>query len=63
MLTKYRSVEVTLNKKSAEVLIGYLYIQIEELQLKYLSGEMANVIDDIDPEEDEFEPWDDDMSF
>jgi hypothetical protein len=63
MLTKYSSAEVTLSKEAAEVLIGYLYIQIEELQVKYCSAEIANVIDDIDSKEDKLIPWDDDMSF
>lgn len=63
MLTKYSSAEVTLSKEAAELLIGYLYIQIEELQLKYFSEDMANVIDDIDLKGDVYTPWDDDMSF
>lgn len=63
MLTKHSSAEVTLSKEAAELLIGYLYIQIEELQLKYFSEDMANVIDDIDLKGDVYTPWDDDMSF
>ena len=63
MLTKYSSAEVTLSKEAAELLIGYLYIQIEELQLKYFSEDMAKVIDDIDLKGDVYTPWDDDMSF
>lgn len=63
MLTKYSSAEVTLSKEAAELLIGYLYIQIEELQLKYFSEDMANVIDDIDLKGDVYTPWDDDTSF
>ena len=62
MLTKYSSADVTLSKEAAELLIGYLYIQIEELQLKYFSEDIAKIIDDTDQKEDAFIPLDDDMS-
>ena len=62
MLTKYNSADVTLSKEAAEQLIGYFYIQIEELQLKYFSEDIAKIIDDTEQKEDAFIPWDDDMS-
>lgn len=62
MLTKYSSADVTLSKEAAELLIGYLYIQIEELQLKYFSEDIAKIIDDKNQKEDAFIPLDDDMS-
>jgi hypothetical protein len=64
MLTKYKNEDVQLSKEAAEILIGYLYIQIEELQVKYCSEDIARDIEETSSkEESEFIPWSNDMPF
>lgn len=45
MSTTYNRMKARLSQQAADEMIGYLYLLIDELQLKYCSEEIAKTID------------------
>ena len=63
MSTRYNRSQARLSQQAADELIGYLYLLIEELQLKYCHEEIAKTQDCINVEEGEFPDFDDNIPF
>ncbi|MBL4613782.1 MAG: hypothetical protein JKY27_02755 [Magnetovibrio sp.] len=62
MTTKYKLSQAHLCPQAADELIGYLYLLIEELQLKYCDQELTTRLNELTPDE-EFHQFNDDISF
>ncbi|PCH93609.1 MAG: hypothetical protein COB83_13575 [Gammaproteobacteria bacterium] len=63
MHTKLRLKNTHLCPQAADELIGYLYLLIDELQLKYHQEELAKVINNLDKDESQAPGFNDELPF
>ncbi len=63
MQTRLKRNNAHLCPKAADELIGYLYLLIDELQLKYCQEELAKVINELDIDENQAPEFDDKIPF
>ena len=61
MTTKYKLAQAHLCPRAADELIGYLYLLIEELQLKYCEQELTIMLNELTPDEESHQ-FDEDIS-